>query len=86
MSKKSIREIEEELKACTENRTLLYQVYQTDDRSGVQKLIAKYRKMDQKREEELERTAQMSVYENQYYARGLVCGIDEVGRLSLIHI
>lgn len=80
MSKKSIAQIEEELKSCVGDRALLYQQYQLDERSGVQKLIAKYQRADQKLEEERARTEQMSQYEKKYYPMGLVCGIDEVGR------
>lgn len=80
MSKKSIREIEEELQNCCGDRDELYQFYQSDERSGVQKLLLKYKKQDLKLKEEIERTNRMSVYENEYRKMGYVCGIDEVGR------
>lgn len=80
MSKKSIREIEEEFKNCSGARTDLYERYRTDERSGVQKIIAKYKKQDEKLAEELERTEKMSAYEKEYRHLGYICGIDEVGR------
>lgn len=80
MSKKSIREIEEAFKACTGNREPLYNLYAEDDRNGVQKIIAKYKKQDEKLREEIERIEKMSVYEKEYREYGYICGIDEVGR------
>lgn len=80
MSKKSIREIEEEFKLCKDDRGHLYEVYQADERSGVQKIITKYKKQDEKLAEELQRVQQMSLYEKEYRHMGYICGIDEVGR------
>lgn len=80
MSKKSIREIEEEFKNYTGDRTGLYDLYQVDDRSGVQKIIAKYKKQDEKLAEEIRRIEKMSSYEREYRHLGYICGIDEVGR------
>lgn len=80
MSKKSIREIEETFKNCTGDRRHLYQLYQMDDRSGVQKLIAKYQKQDEKLADEMGRIEKMSLYEKKYWHMGYICGIDEVGR------
>ena len=80
MSKKSIREIEEELRNCTGDRRHLYEQYQTDDRSGVQKLIEKYQKQDEKLADEMERIERMRLYEKKYRHMGYICGIDEVGR------
>ena len=80
MSRKSIREIEEEFRSCVGDRGHLYEVYQTDDRSGVQKIIAKYQKQDAKLAEEIRRTQKMSQYEMKYRHMGHICGIDEVGR------
>lgn len=80
MSKKSIREIEETFKNCTGDRRHLYQLYQMDDRSGVQKLIAKYQKQDEKLADEMARIEKMSLYEKKYRHMGYICGIDEVGR------
>lgn len=80
MSKKSIREIEEEFTKSSSDRNSLYELYQTDDRSGVQKIIAKYKKQDAKLAEEIRRIEKMSSYERKYRHLGYICGIDEVGR------
>ena len=80
MSKKSIKEIEEEFKSWQGDRTGLYELYLSDDRSGVQKIIAKYKKSEEKLEEEKLRIKKMSLYEEEYRAEGYICGIDEVGR------
>ena len=44
---KSIHDIESELQGCTGDRTGLYQLYASDERTGVQKLLAKYKKQDE---------------------------------------
>lgn len=80
MSKKSIKEIENEFLSCTDNRQELYSIYADDDRSGVQKLILKYKKQDEKLEQEKERVEQMCQYEKKYSEYEYICGIDEVGR------
>lgn len=80
MSSKSIREIEDEFSACTGNRTVLYECYAADERSGVQKILAKYKKQDEKLAAERKRLQAMRIYEEKYRSRGLICGIDEVGR------
>lgn len=80
MSKKSIREIEDEFHNCAGNKTQLYEVYAADERSGVQKILAKYKKQDEKLLAERQRLQAMHTYENEYRHHGLICGIDEVGR------
>ena len=80
MDKKSIREIEEEFKQTTGNRNALYLRYADDDRAGVIRLIAKYRKQDEKCKKEQDRLEAMCCYEKEYSSYGIVCGIDEAGR------
>ena len=63
MDKKSIREIEEEFKQTTGNRNALYLRYADDDRAGVIRLIAKYRKPDEKCKQEQDRLEAMCCYE-----------------------
>ena len=58
----------------------LFQHYETDERSGVQKLIQQYRKKLDALEKERERTEIMKEYEHKYEHLGYLCGIDEVGR------
>ena len=80
MDKKSIREIEEEFKQTTGDRNALYLRYADDDRAGVIRLIAKYRKQDEKCKKEQDRLEAMCCYEKEYSSYGIVCGIDEAGR------
>ena len=78
---KSISEIRQEFEMADEkNLPFLYQKYVEDTRSGVQKLIEKYRRMEQKREQELARVEKMMSYERKYADYDYICGIDEVGR------
>ena len=77
---KSIREIEEEFRQSSFRREELYMRYADDSRSGVQKLIEKYQKQDEKLKAEKERLKKMRIYEEKYMQCGYVCGIDEVGR------
>ena len=58
----------------------LFQHYENDERSGVQKLIQQYRKKLQALENERARTEIMKEYEHKYEHLGYRCGIDEVGR------
>ncbi|MCI8637912.1 MAG: ribonuclease HII [Coprococcus sp.] len=79
MNNKRIREIEEELKS-TDERTLLYDKYAQDSRIGVQRLIEKYRTLDEKLLRERLRIKQMLSYEHEYASYGMICGVDEAGR------
>lgn len=54
--------------------------YTSDTRTGVVKLIDKYEKIKLKHKEELDRMANMRIYENKYSEYNYICGIDEVGR------
>lgn len=58
----------------------LFQHYEKDERSGVQKLIQQYKKKLQALENERARTEVMKEYEHKYEHLGYLCGIDEVGR------
>ena len=77
---KSIHDIESELQGCTGDRTGLYQLYASDERTGVQKLLAKYKKQDEKLASERLRIQKMRTYEEKYHDYEYICGIDEVGR------
>lgn len=54
----------------------------SDERSGVQKLLAAYYKRLEKAAQEKERFTKMLSYEKKYYAQGIqyVAGVDEAGR------
>ncbi len=78
---KTIQAIKEELAAASgREREELLALYGQDGRAGVQKVIRKIFREQEKLEEERRRTEGMKVYERQYAGRGLICGIDEVGR------
>jgi len=77
----SMKEIEALFAACEANaRPALYEEFSSDARAGVQKIIAKYKKMDEKLLQEYERLEAMREYENKYSQYTYICGIDEVGR------
>ncbi len=78
---KTIQEIQEEFaQASEEEYEALYQKYQKDCRKGVQSLLNKYRKIQEKLEKEKRRIWQMQEYERKYEHLGFVCGVDEAGR------
>lgn len=81
---KTIKEIEKEFKQVNPDQTQLIEAlidkYKDDSRSGVTKLIDKYKKLQEAREQEIERTKQMMIYEKKYENYNYICGIDEVGR------
>ena len=78
---KTVKEITEEFEMlpCGE-RGELYRIYQDDPRSGVQKLLERYRKKDDALEKEKLRMDEMLQYERKYSHLGFLCGIDEAGR------
>lgn len=55
-------------------------LYNDDERIGVQKIIASVLKRKDKYGKELERLKEMHRYENEYRNYKYICGIDEVGR------
>lgn len=77
---KSIKEIEREFMEASEGREALYAIYEQDSRNGVQKIIQKYKKQEEKLQQEMLRIEQMCEYERFYSEYEYICGIDEVGR------
>lgn len=78
---KTIGEIKEEFSAAREaDWNAICQMYETDLRSGVQKLLQQYRKKLDALEKEKLRMEQMMQFEHKYEHLGYLCGIDEVGR------
>ena len=78
---KSIGEIKKEFEQADRQTLLsLYEVYADDNRAGVVSLISKYKKQEEKLEEEKKRIENMSIYERKYADFQYICGIDEVGR------
>lgn len=78
---KSVREIKQEFEQADKQTLLsLYECYADDERSGVVSLISKYKKQEEKVEQEKRRIENMSIYERKYADFSYICGIDEVGR------
>ena len=78
---KSISDIKREFEQADKQMlSFLYEVYAEDKRSGVVSLISKYKKQEEKLEEEKKRIENMSIYERKYADFQYICGIDEVGR------
>lgn len=76
-----ISEIKNKLQAADLSRLPeLIKMYESDERSGVQNLLAKARKRIADYEKEVARTEQMKTYEKEYASYAYICGIDEVGR------
>ena len=81
MNKKSIAQIKEEFEqADAAQRAVLYEVYSSDDRAGVKKLVSAYRKKEEALQKERMRLEDMRSFEHKYSAYSLICGIDEAGR------
>lgn len=78
---KSIIEIKWDFEQAKENELgILYEKYKQDNRSGVQKLIRRYKKQEEKLAGERCRLERMKEYEKKYKQYTYICGIDEVGR------
>ena len=81
MEERKIGQIKEELKAATEAMLpSLIMAYESDERSGVRKLVEQAKKRLQKLEEERKRIWKLQEYERKYGQYTYICGIDEVGR------
>ncbi len=81
MEEKKIGIIKEELKAAEDTMLPHFiESYKTDERPGVQKLVAQAEKHLEKLYAEQERIENLKKYEREYEACGYICGIDEVGR------
>lgn len=81
MNKKSISQIKEEFEQTdAAQRAVLYEVYSSDDRAGVKKLVSAYRKKEEALQKERMRLEDMRSFEHKYSTYSLICGIDEAGR------
>ncbi len=77
----SIQEIKWEFEQADRNDLpALYKKYDTDERAGVQNLIKRYKKQEEKLASERVRLEEMRQYERQYQEYSYICGIDEAGR------
>lgn len=78
---KKIGDIKNELQAAADELLPDFiRTYETDERTGVQKLVAQAQKRIEALEAEKERIWQLGSFEREYASCGYVCGIDEVGR------
>ena len=78
---KSISEIKIEFEQAGEQQwEALCQEYETDSRTGVKNLTARYRKKQQALVQERERLEVMKIFERKYADYSFICGIDEAGR------
>lgn len=78
---KGIGEIKAQLQAACENELPEFiEMYRTDERAGVQKLVETARKRKDALEKERQRIEGLRVYEEKYKEYAYICGIDEVGR------
>ena len=81
MEEKKIGVIKEELKN-TPDEVLsdFISIYESDERSGVVKLVEQAKKRADKLAQEKQRIWELGKFEREYEQFGYVCGIDEVGR------
>lgn len=78
---KTLNEIKEEFQHADEQGwKTLFDKYGSDERAGVQKLIASYHKKIEALDKERARMEKMMEFEHKYAHLGYLCGIDEVGR------
>lgn len=78
---KSIGDIKKELERVNvSDRKKLLEAYTSDTRAGVQKLLQKYRRQEEKLLAERHRLEEMKAFERQYASYTYICGVDEAGR------
>ena len=81
MAAEKIGDIKEQLKNTADTQLGGFiECYESDDRSGVVKIVDSAKKRLEKYEKELIRTENLKKYEKEYAAYANICGIDEVGR------
>lgn len=77
----SIQQIKWEFEqADKEQLSALYEKYEQDERAGVKQLITRFKKQEEKENQERKRLEQMRMYEKEYQQYSYICGIDEAGR------
>lgn len=79
--KKTVTAIRDELmQASKEEINMLLEEYRSDERQGVQNLIKKFLREQEKLEAEQARLEGMKVFEKKYESFSYIAGIDEAGR------
>lgn len=80
-SSKTVKDIKDEFaQASMMEFSTLLDKYNSDNRKGVKTLCKQYKRRLDEYYAELARIDTMSRFDRQYYSKGIVCGIDEVGR------
>lgn len=78
---KSISQIRREFESADPlQKKELCLLYSEDERAGVQKMLASYRRKEEALKKERERLWAMAAYEREYGDCERICGIDEAGR------
>lgn len=77
---KSVAEIKQEIETAGDLLEEVLTYYETDSRKGVQNLLQRARKQQERLQQERERLQLMRVYEQKYQSYQAICGIDEAGR------
>jgi ribonuclease HII len=82
LKKMTINEIEIQLSACAQADDPFIQQVEQDERKGVQRLLAKWRKQLEKQQALHTKFVEMTAFERSIRAQGFqaIAGIDEVGR------
>lgn len=77
---KSVAEIRQEIETAGDLLEEVLANYETDSRKGVQNLLQRTRKQQERLQQERERLQLMRIYEQKYQSYQAICGIDEAGR------
>lgn len=77
---KSVAEIRQEIETAGNLLEEVLARYETDTRKGVQNIVQRAKKQQNRLQQERERLQQMWIYEHKYQNYQAVCGIDEAGR------
>lgn len=77
---KSVAEIRQEIETAGDLLEEVLARYETDARKGVQNIVQRAKKQQNRLQQERERLQQMWIYEHKYQNYQAVCGIDEAGR------
>lgn len=78
----TIKEIEEKLQGYNDDEDSFIKLLENDQRKGVQRLLAQWKKKQEEEQKEKQRLQEMTVFEQEARENGAtyIAGIDEVGR------
>lgn len=82
MSKEAVSQIAAELKIIQQDDDPRIAIWRQDERKGVQNALARWDRLQTKKQAERQKYQEMTFFENQAHENGyrLIAGIDEVGR------